>query len=213
MAQVTLAAATGRALGSRESRRLRRVGQVPAVVYGKGSEPRHVAVDHHDLSVAFHTDAGVNVLINLEIDGAAGIPTLVRGIDRHPYRNQIRHVDFVRVSLTDTVRTEVPLHFVGTPRGAREGGILTPTRTTVEVDALATEIPAFVEVDVSQLGINEGIRVSDLPVIPGVTIVDDPEELLVTVSTRVAEVEEAVEAPEGEEGAVAEEAGAEEESE
>lgn len=213
MAQVTLAAATGRDLGSRASRRLRATGQVPAVVYGKGSQPRHVAVDHHDLSVAFHTDAGVNVLINLEIDGSAGIPTLVRVIDRHPFRNQIRHVDFVQVSLTDTVRTEVPLHFVGTPVGAREGGILTPTRTTVEVDALATEIPAFVEVDVSHLEINEGIRVSDLPAIEGVAIVDDPEELLVTVSTRAPEVEEPVEEVEGEEGAEPAEAGAEEESE
>ena len=197
MAQVTLKAATGRQLGSRASRRLRREGQVPAVVYGRGTEPRHVAVDHHDLSVAFHTDAGFNVLINLEIDESAGIPTLVRVIDRHPYRPQFRHVDFVQVSLTEKVQAEVTLHFIGNPPGVKEGGILSPIKNEVEIEALPAEIPAFIEVDVSHLNINDDIRVRDLPAMEGVVILDDPEDLLVTVTTPVAEVEEVPEAEEG----------------
>jgi large subunit ribosomal protein L25 len=211
MAQVTLKAATGRQLGSRASRRLRREGQVPAVVYGRGTDARHVAVDHHDLSVAFHTDAGFNVLINLEIDDLAGIPTLVRVIDRHPYRPQFRHVDFVQVSLTEKVQAEVSLHFVGNPPGVKEGGILSPIKNEVEIEALPTEIPAFIEVDVSHLNINDDIRVRDLPVLEGVLVLDDPDDLLVTVTTPAAEVEEEPEVEEGaEEGAETEEGGEEE---
>jgi large subunit ribosomal protein L25 len=209
MAQVTLKAATGRQLGSRASRRLRREGQVPAVVYGRGTEPRHVAVDHHDLSVAFHTDAGFNVLINLEIDESAGIPTLVRVIDRHPYRPQFRHVDFVQVSLTEKVQAEVALHFVGNPPGVREGGILSPIKNEVEIEALPAEIPAFIEVDVSHLNINDDLRVRDLPTIEGVLVLDDPEDLLVTVTTPAAEVEEVPEVEEGAEEGEAEEDGGE----
>jgi len=203
MAQVTLKAATGRQLGSRASRRLRREGQVPAVVYGRGTDPRHVAVDHHDLTVAFHSAAGFNVLINLEVDDAVGIPTLVRVIDRHPYRTEFRHVDFVQVSLTEKVQAEVTLHFIGNPPGVREGGILSPIKNTVEIEALPTEIPAFIEVDVSHLNINDDLRVRDLAVQAGVVVLDDPDDLLVTVTTPAAEVEEAPEAEEGEEGAEA----------
>ena len=211
MAQVTLKAATGRQLGSRASRRLRREGQVPAVVYGRGTEARPVAVDHHDLSVAFHTDAGFNVLINLEIDDLAGIPTLVRVIDRHPYRPQFRHVDFVQVSLTEKVQAEVSLHFVGNPPGVKEGGILSPIKNEVEIEALPSEIPAFIEVDVSHLNINDDIRVRDLPLLEGVLVLDDPDDLLVTVTTPAAEVEEAPEVEEGaEEGAETDEGGGEE---
>jgi len=210
MAQVTLKAATGRQLGSRASRRLRREGQVPAVVYGRGTEPKHVAVDHHDLTIAFHSAAGFNVLINLEIDQSAGIPTLVRVIDRHPFRSQFRHVDFVQVSLTEKVQAEVTLHFVGNPLGVKEGGILSPIKNEVEIEALPTEIPAYIEVDVSHLNINDDIRVRDLLVQEGVVILDDPDDLLVTVTTPVAEVEVVPEVEETEEGAETEEGGAEE---
>ena len=210
MAQVTLKAATGRQLGSRASRRLRREGQVPAVVYGRGTEPKHVAVDHHDLTVAFHSAAGFNVLINLEIDQSAGIPTLVRVIDRHPFRSQFRHVDFVQVSLTEKVQAEVTLHFVDNPLGVKEGGILSPIKNEVEIEALPTEIPTFIEVDVSHLNINDDIRVRDLPVQEGVVILDDPDDLLVTVTTPVAEVEVVPEVEETEEGAETEEGGGEE---
>ncbi|HEY7565055.1 MAG TPA: 50S ribosomal protein L25 [Acidimicrobiia bacterium] len=219
MAQISLRAESGRALGSRPARRVRATGQVPAVIYGKGAAPRHIAVDHHDLSVAFHTPAGVNVLINLEIDGEEGVPTLVRAIDHHPFRNQIRHVDFVRVSLTEKVKAEVNLHFVGTPAGVREGGILSPIRNSVEIEALPTEIPPTIDVDVSGLAINDDLYVRDIPAMEGVTILEDPDEMIVTVTTPAAEVVEPVpveegegEEGEGEEGAPKPE-GEEEESE
>jgi large subunit ribosomal protein L25 len=177
---------------------------VPAVVYGLGSEPRHVAVDHHDLTVAFHSEGGSRALINLEVDGAEPVPTLIKAIDRHPFRNLIRHVDFLQVSLLETVETEVGLHFVGTPVGAREGGVLTPAVHTIHIEALPTQIPPTIEVDVSGLFINDALRVSDLAGIEGVAILDDPDLLLVTVSPPKVELEPEVEEVEGEEGAEAE---------
>lgn len=200
MAQVTLKADTGRETGSRSSRRLRREGLVPAVVYGQGAEPALVAVDHHDLSQAFHTVAGANVVINLEIDGGSGVPTLVRAIDRHPYKPFIRHVDFVRVDLSQKVHAEVAIHFVGASIGVKEGGVLSPARNHVTVEALPTEIPAAIELDVSELDINDSLRVSDLPAIENVVILDDPEELLVSISVPAAEPEPEPEDVEGEEG-------------
>jgi len=198
MAQVTLKADTGRGTGSRPARRLRSTGLVPAVVYGQGEKPSHVAVDHHDLVQALHTEAGANVVVNLEVDGASAVPTLVRSIDRHPYKSLIRHVDFVRISLTEKIEVEVTLHFVGTPIGQREGGVLIPSRNSVQIEALPTEIPAAIEVDVSALDINDHLRVSDLPPLENVTILDDPEEMLVSVSVPAAEPEPEPEPEEGE---------------
>lgn len=198
MAQVSIRVETGRPMGSRASRRLRATGMVPAVVYGLGTAPMHVAVDHHDLTVAFHGEGGTHALINLEIDGATSVPTLIKAIDRHPFRNQIRHVDFLQVSLSEVVETEVTLHFTGTPAGAKEGGVLTPARNTIRIEALPTQIPGSVDLDVSELQINDTLRVSDLLPIEGVVYLDDPDALLVMVSPPTIEVEpEPIEEEEG----------------
>ena len=210
MAQVSIRVETGRPLGSRSSRRLRATGMVPAVVYGLGTEPMHVAVNHHDLTVAFHGEGGTHALINLEIDGATSVPTLIKAIDRHPFRNQIRHVDFLQVSLSETVETEVTLHFTGSPVGAKEGGVLTPARNTIRIEALPTQIPGSVDLDVSELQINDTLRVSDLLPIEGVVFLDDSDTLLVMVSPPTIE---AVPEPTEEEGEEGEEPGEETEAE
>jgi len=173
---------------------------VPAVVYGLGTEPMHVAVNHHDLTVAFHGEGGTHALINLEIDGATSVPTLIKAIDRHPFRNLIRHVDFLQVSLSETVETEVTLHFTGSPAGVKEGGILTPARNTIRIEALPTQIPGSVELDVSDLQINDTLRVSDLLPIEGVVFLDDPDALLVMVSPPTIEAIPEPTEEEGEEG-------------
>ncbi len=208
MSEVSLRAQVGRTPGSRESRRIRRQGLVPAVVYGKDVEPIPVAVDAHDLHVALHTEAGTNAIIKLEIEGGETLTTMARVIDRHPYRNEYRHVDFVTIDLTKTVTAEVAIHFEGTPVGVREGGIFSPSRSQVSIEALPTEIPGFIELDVSELEIGDSLRVADLPEIEGVTYLEDPEAVVVSVSHPVAEIEEEAEELEEEElaeGEVAEE--------
>jgi len=199
MSQVSLRAEAGRATGSRESRRLRRTGRVPAIVYGKGIDPISVAVDAHDLHLALHTDAGANALINLEIEEHDVVLTMARIIERHPFRNEYRHVDFVTVSLDETVHAEVAIHFEGTPAGALEGGVFSPQRTHVIVETLATAIPSFIELDVSAVEIGESLRIEDLPVIEGVVYIEDPEAVVMSVTTPAAEIEEP-EDVEGEEG-------------
>ena len=190
MSQVSLRAQPGRTSGSRESRRIRRTGRVPAVVYGPGVDPIAVAVDAHDLHVALHTEAGANAIINLEIDGGKTLTTMARVIERHPYRNEYRHVDFITIDLKTKVHAEVAVHFEGTPIGVIEGGVFSPARTHVLVEVLPTEIPPFIELEISEVPIGGALRVSDLPAIEGITYLEDSEAVVMSVTTPAAEIEE-----------------------
>ncbi|MFZ0014020.1 MAG: 50S ribosomal protein L25 [Acidimicrobiia bacterium] len=190
MEQVSLRARAGRKPGSRESRRIRRTGDVPAVVYGPDLEPIAVQIDSHDLHVALHTEAGTNAIINLEIDGGNTITTIARVIERHPYRSEYRHVDFVTVDLSQKVTIDVALHFEGTPAGVKEGGVFSPRRTHVEVEVLPTEIPAYIELDVSAVEIGGSLRIEDLPDLEGVEYLDEPDAVVMSVTVPAAEIEE-----------------------
>lgn len=203
MSEVSLRAETGRATGSRESRRLRKTGLVPAIVYGKRTDPINVAVDAHDLHMALHTEAGSNALINLEIGGQDVVLTMARVIERHPFRNEYRHVDFVTVSLDETIHAEVVIHFLGTPVGALEGGVFSPSKTHVVVETLANTIPSGIELDISEVELGGALRIADLPELEGVIYTEDPETVLMSVTAPAAEIEE--EPEEGEEGAEGEE--------
>lgn len=216
MEQVSLRARAGRKPGSRESRRVRRTGQVPAVVYGPDvSAPIPVAVDSHDLQVALHTEAGTNAIINLEIEDGDTLTTMARVIERHPFRNEYRHVDFVTVDLSKKVHAEVALHFEGVPAGVREGGVFSPRRTHVLIEVLPTEIPAFIELDVSAVEIGGALRIEDLPELEDVVYLEEPDGVVMSVTVPAAEIEEPepeeelLEGEELEEGEEAEE-GAEE---
>ena len=212
--QITLRADAGRATGSRASRRIRREGQVPAIVYGKDRDPLAITVDHRELRAALTTEAGTNALISLEV-GKDKILTLARVVETHPFRREIRHVDFVTIALTDTVSAEIPVHLVGEAVGIKAGGVLSTARTTVEIEALVTNIPSYVELDISELEIGDALRIGDLPAIDGVTYLDDPAYTVVSVTVPAAlEAEEAAEATEleGEDGEEAGETEGDEES-
>lgn len=216
MSQVTLRAEAGRTPGSPESRRIRRTGNVPAVVYGHGTESRPITVDAHDLQLALHTEAGANALINLEIDGGKPVLTMARVVVKHPFRNEYRHVDFVAISLDEKLSFEIPIHFEGTPIGVIEGGVFSPRRTTVEVLTLASTIPDFVELDVSGVQLGDSLRIGDLPQLEGVEYPEDPEAVVMSVTVPAAEIEEEpeeVELLEGEELPEGEEAEAGEQGE
>lgn len=201
MSQVTLRAHTGRETGSRSSRRLRREGLIPAVVYGMGIEPVSVAVDSRDLHTALHTESGSNAIISLEIDGEETVTTMARVVEKHPFRNEYRHVDFVKVDLTRTVQAEVAVHFEGDPVGVSEGGVFSPAKTHVLVEVLPTDIPSHIELDVTSVELGGSLRVSDLPAIDGVTYLDDPDAVLMSITAPAAEIveEPEVEMMEGEE--------------
>lgn len=196
--QITLRAETGRSIGSRASRRLRRTGHVPAIVYGKGTDPVSIAVDHRELRAALTTEAGLNALISLEVGGDT-LLTLPRVVETHPFRQEIRHVDFVTVALTDTVTTEVPVHFVGEAAGIQAGGVLSTARNVVQIEALVTNIPSFVELDITELEIGDALRIADLPAIEGVTYIEEPEYTVVSITVPAALESETDAAEEGEE--------------
>jgi len=190
MSQVSLRAQAGRKPGSRESRRIRRDGDVPAVVYGTNLDPIPVQVDSHDLQVALHTAAGTNAIITLEIEDGDTLTTMARVIERHPFRNEYRHVDFVIVDLSQKITAEVALHWVGTPAGVKEGGVFSPRRTHVRVEVLATEIPPFIELDVSEVEIGGSLRIEDLPDHEGVEYLEEPDAVVMSVTVPAAEIEE-----------------------
>jgi large subunit ribosomal protein L25 len=196
MEQVTLRAEPGRAIGSRESRRLRRSGLVPAVVYGRGLTPISVAVSRTDLYGALHTEAGLNAVINLEVDGDV-YTTVAREIDRDPTRGEVIHLDFLQISLDEEIQAEVAVEFTGEAAGVREGGIVETIRNSVVVDALPTSVPSSIPLDISELTIGQSLTIADLPAIDGVTYVDDPDTTLVIVGAPSIEPIEAE--PEGEE--------------
>ena len=191
MDQVTLRAEAGRAIGSRPARRLRREGKVPAVVYGRDLDTTSVAVDARELRLALSTEAGYNALINLQVDGSE-VLTVAREVQRHPVRGDISHLDFLRISLTETIEADVTLEFIGTPVGVtRDQGILEQVRTSVLIRALPTDIPGHVELDVSELEVGDSLHVSELDAIEGVEFLDEWNTTLVTViASRVVEEEE-----------------------
>jgi large subunit ribosomal protein L25 len=183
MDQVSLRAEPRSEFGSRVGRRLRAAGSVPAVVYGRGLEPISVAVDRRELYAALHTEAGSNALINLEVAGTKKpFLTVAREVQRHPVRGEISHLDFISISLTEAIDAEVALEFVGVPVGVkRDAGIIETIRTSVNISALPLDIPGHITVDISAMEVNESKRVSDLPVLKGVTYLDEPDTDLVQV--------------------------------
>ena len=192
MSQVSLRAEPGRVSGSSEARRIRAGGQVPAIVYGKGMEPVSVSVDARELHNALHTEAGANALINLDIDGSDTMLTMARVIEKHPFRSEYRHIDFVAISLDETTTVEVHIDFQGTPVGVREGGVFSPRRTSITVECLVTAIPSSIELDVSDVEIGGSLRVEDLPELEGVTYIDELDAVVMSVTTPAAEIEEPV---------------------
>jgi large subunit ribosomal protein L25 len=214
MEQVNLRGYTGRTHGSRESRRVRREGAVPAVIYGHGLEALPVAVDRRELYAVLHTEAGLNALINLQVNGDEYL-TVAREVQRHPVRGDIIHLDFIRIFLDEAIEAEVPVEFVGIPVGVREGkGIVETPAASVMVSALPANIPSHITLDITNLKVGDSLRVSDLPAIEGVAYVSEPEHLLVMVAMPAAVVAEVpAEAPaEGEEAAAAATAEGEEEA-
>jgi large subunit ribosomal protein L25 len=202
MAEIPIAAEAGRPVGSAESRRLRSAGMVPAVVYGHGVDPLPVAVDAKDLRTALTTDAGLNALLALKVDGSTHL-TMAKVVQRHPVRGTVAHVDFQIVRRDEVVTAEVPIVLVGEATLVhRDDGHVDHQLFNIAVHAVPGRIPNVVEVDISGLTIGQTIRVAELGLPTGVTTEVDPEAPVVV--GQAPQVSEADLVPEGEEG-VAEE--------
>jgi large subunit ribosomal protein L25 len=199
---ITLVATPGRTPGSSASRRLRASGKVPAVLYGRGAEPRSITVDWRELRSALTTEKGLNALITLDIDGTR-TEAVVKEMQRHPVRRDVLHVDFLSVDVDKPITTDVPIVLEGEATLVlREQGVVDQVMNAIIVHAKPASVPGHLSVDVSDLEIGHTITVADLVLPAGVTTDADPEEPIVIAqltSLALAEEEE-VEGEEGEEG-------------
>lgn len=208
-----LVAETREGTGKGAARKLRAAGRVPAILYGHGMDPVALSIDSRELFHLLHTGAGANVLVDLVVDGTEHL-ALPRDVQRDHIRGRFVHVDFLAVRRDEKIHVTIPLRIVGESPGVKAGGVLEHHLWELNVECLATDVPEAIDVDISGLDIGSGVRVSDLKVRSGVTILTSPEDSVVAVTQpQVAvEEEEAAEAVEGEvaeeeaEGATAEEA-------
>lgn len=222
MAEQRLVATPRDGAGKGVARKLRAAGRVPAVLYGHGMEPLSLSVDALELLHVFHTGAGTNVLVDLEVDGAEHL-AMPREIQRDHIKGKYIHVDFLAVRRDERIVVSVPVRIVGESPGVKAGGVVEHHLWELQVECLPTNVPEGIDADISTLDIGSSLRVADLVAPDGVTILSNSEDSVVAVQQPQAPVEleeEAAEAAEGEEaaeegeGAAAEEAeGAAEQSE
>lgn len=199
MSEYKLAAEPRLESGKGAARRARAQGRVPAVLYGHGMDPQHLSVDARDFTFALRTDAGSNVLLELQV-GRRRHLALAKEIQRHPVRGTFTHVDFLAVRRGEKVTVQVPVHLTGEAPGVREGGTLAQDLYQVNVEAEVTNVPESVQADISGLQIGDVLRVSDLTVDSGVTITDDRETAVLTITTPTVVEEPEAAASEGAEG-------------
>jgi len=225
MATASLAAKVRDSAGKGAARKLRAVGEVPAVIYGHGREPQSLAINTYTLERMLEKVSYKTTVIELEVAGGATAKTLIREIQRHPYKRHILHVDFQELIAGEKVTVRVPLVFVGVPEGVRTGGgILDQVMHEMEISVDPANIPNHIDVDVANLVIGHSLHVSDVKVPEGVEVLDEASSTVCVCSIPKAVVEEvpaegAVVAAEpelirktkeGEEGAEGEEAAPEE---
>ena len=189
MSEVTLTASIGRETGTRPSRRLRREGKVPAVLYGEGKEAISVVVDYPELRRALSTDAGQNALISLTVDGSTYL-TVVKELQRHPVRRDVTHIDFMRIDPTKPVELEVPIILVGEAKQVTVNGGMTEQRLNkLKVRVRPDAIPNSIEVDISDMRLDRSLLVKDLVLPEGSVSLSKPQQAVVTAElTRAAVV-------------------------
>ncbi|MFY9550122.1 MAG: 50S ribosomal protein L25 [Thermoanaerobaculia bacterium] len=186
-------------IGKGEARRSRVAGRIPAVVYGAGKPNVPISVDRKALSDLFREGAGENAIFLLRLAGSdQSRHAMIKELQRDPVSRKPVHIDFVRVLMDVKITLKVPIEIVGIAKGVKtDQGILDVVTREIEIETLPTNIPEHLPVDVTELAIGDAIRVSDLPPMPGVTIVDNPEKVVVHVTHPTREEEPVAAAVEG----------------
>jgi large subunit ribosomal protein L25 len=190
--------------GSADSRRLRKQGLIPGVLYGRGHEPHAFSVAERELRRVLSGDAGLHAILDVTVNGESPRPSILKSYQQHPVRGTLTHIDLQEVRLDQPIQARVVVELVGEPIGVTEGGVLSQVSREITVEALPMEIPEHLDLDVSGMAIGDTLRLVDLPVQEGVKFLDDPEETVlatVTMPTRFVEPEpEEIEGEELEEG-------------
>ena len=205
MAQhVPLSVSTREARGTAKTRRLRKAGRVPGVLYRPGGDSLAFDADEYEVRRLIRRGGIRSAVVDLTVDSESPRTVLFKQWDSDPVRDQIIHLDLQEVDLTVEVEADVPVILVGTAAGVREGGILDQTALTVRVRALPDALPRSIEFDVSEVGLGESVHAGDLAAPAGCTIVTEAEHgiasVMVTRAALAADEEELAEGAEGAEG-------------
>ena len=201
---ITLVATSRTDLGKGASRRLRHTDQTPGVVYGAGKDPVSLTFEHKELMKVEGIEAFYSSVLSLEIDGVAE-QVLLKGIQRHAFKERIQHLDLLRVDAKQTLQTTVPLHFLNeeTATAVKNGGVIAHLANELEVICLPGDLPAFLEVDVANVEIGETIHISNIKLPKGVESVElnkgeehDLPVLTISLKKVATEEEEETEATE-----------------
>src|SRR5262245_2747315 len=191
--EAVLEATVRDSFGKNEARRTRRDGRVPAVVYGATGESGNkaamaIAVEPKALLKILHSESGANTLISLKLAGAGDAKVLVKEFQLDPLTHQVLHADFYRVAMDRVIQVTIPVIVKGEPKGVKQqGGVLELIRREIEIECLPGDIPENVEIDVSELMLNQGVRVRDIAVSPKWTAISEADMMLVHVIMPKAE--------------------------
>jgi large subunit ribosomal protein L25 len=182
-------------LGKNASRRLRKDGGVPGVVYGLDRPPFSVGVGARKIEEVLGLETGRNTIFTLSLTGQdRSRAVMIKALQRDPVTERLVHVDFVRVDLARTVRVNVPVRLIGIAEGVKsDGGLLEFMHREVEVECLPSDIPEHLDLDVTALRLNQHLSVKDLPITERVTVLDDPEAVVCVVAVPKEEAAPVVE--------------------
>ena len=188
--------------GTSASRRLRRAGRVPAIVYGGKDEPLNIELDHNETYHAVRKEEFHSSILDLVLDGKEGGKVLLRAVQWHPYKQQVLHVDFQRVAQDERITTKVPLHFINadiSPAVKLSSAIITHPITDIEISCLPADLPQGIEVDLATLEGGAILHIADVKLPEGVTLVQQGDLVIANAQVKG-------------DGAASEEEGGEEES-
>jgi len=164
----TLEAEVRTDLGKGASRRLRHANKVPAILYGEGKEPVSLTLEHKNVFRAQQEEAFYSHVLTLNVDGKP-VECLLKDMQRHPFKQLVMHLDFLRIDATHAVHVNAPVHFINEEVAEKKGGVISHHVNEIAVSCLPADIPEFIEVDVSGLEVGQTLHLSDLTLPKGVT--------------------------------------------
>jgi len=202
--------------GKNASRRIRREGKLPAVLYGAKTKALPLTVEKADIIAILKSDSGENTLFNVKV-GADNLTAMIKDFQTHPVRDEILHLDLIHVAMDKKIKVSVAVEIVGEAVGVKnEGGFTDLMSRELEIECLPNVIPEQIEVDITELHMHQSLKVGDLTFPPGVKVLTDPDTVIVVIAAPakeeekiVEEEEEGLEAAEGEEAEKEDKAGEE----
>ena len=202
MVQSPLRVKPRKRIGKSGAREVRKEGNIPAILYGRGEDPVPLVVSPDELKRALSNSAGINTILELEIDGSEEPEkkfSMVQEIQKDPLKNRVIHLDFLAIDMEKSVRVKVPVNTQGRSEGERRGGQLEQLMRTIDLECLPGDIPDSIEIDVSDLEMGDFVDIDGLSLGEGVAPLRSGSEKVVQVIAQRAQEEEVVDEPEVEE--------------